>query len=128
MHFSVRPAQIIICYTLGMRIWDVEPVCLCRAHLLGEHRELHALWTILSENRSGYMAHPETKRWIGKLAALYNRHEILVREMERRGYIHKSPLDKTLAVGKDVQDEFVHTLSEQMALLKNKPCECPVAL
>jgi hypothetical protein len=27
---------------LEMRIWDIEPRKLCRNHLLGEHRELHA--------------------------------------------------------------------------------------
>ncbi|HEX6642404.1 MAG TPA: pyrimidine dimer DNA glycosylase/endonuclease V, partial [Thermoanaerobaculia bacterium] len=37
-----------------MRIWDVDPAELCRAHLLGEHRELHAIWTILTQDRRGY--------------------------------------------------------------------------
>lgn len=27
-----------------MRIWDLSPKRLCRNHLLGEHRELHAIW------------------------------------------------------------------------------------
>lgn len=30
-----------------MRIWDIHPSLLCRKHLLGEHRELHAIWSIL---------------------------------------------------------------------------------
>ena len=34
-----------------MRVWDVSPKELCRAHLLGEHRELHAIWTILTQTR-----------------------------------------------------------------------------
>ncbi len=46
-----------------MRIWDIEPVRLCRAHLLGEHRELHGLWNILT----------------------------LVQEMKNRGYDHSCP-------------------------------------
>ena len=62
-----------------MRIWDLPPSLLCRQHLLGEHRELHGLWRILTENRQGYAHHPETRRWRGKLAALYQRHEALTR-------------------------------------------------
>jgi len=68
-----------------MRIWDVDPVCLCRSHLLGEHGELHALWSILTQNKRGFADHPEIRRWRGKLAALYRRHEALVEEMTRRG-------------------------------------------
>ena len=67
-----------------MRIWDVEPRELCRAHLLGEHRELHGLWNILTLGKTGYSRHPETLRWAGRLAALYARHEALVHEMQRR--------------------------------------------
>jgi hypothetical protein len=58
-----------------MRIWDLEPRFLCDRHLLGEHRELHAIWTILTLGRRGYANHPETRRWRGRLAALYARHE-----------------------------------------------------
>jgi sugar lactone lactonase YvrE len=60
-----------------MRIWDVPPSLLCRQHLLGEHRELHGLWRIITEDRQGYAKHPETRRWRGKLAALYERHDAL---------------------------------------------------
>src|SRR5690242_19580 len=96
-----------------MRIWDIAPKHLCRKHLLGEQRELHAIWTILTTDKKGYIHHPETKRWVGKLAALYKRHEEQVKEMERRNYHHHSPLDKRLATGKSIQDEFVNTLDEQ---------------
>lgn len=82
-----------------MRIWDVEPGELCRRHLLGEHRELHGLWNILTRGLRGYSFHPETRRWEGKLGALYWRHEALVREIKRRGYRHASPLDPELATG-----------------------------
>lgn len=82
-----------------MRIWDVPPAELDRQALLGEHRELHAIWTILTENRSGYRRHPEVLRWTGRLGALFRRHEALVAEMERRGYRHRSPLDEGRARG-----------------------------
>ena len=107
-----------------MRIWDVDPAELCRKHLLGEHLELHALWTILTQDRRGYRSHPETKRWEGKLAALYHRHEALVAEMAARGYAHKSPLDPTLATGSAVQDAFVDDVPAQRRLLEAKPCSC----
>lgn|GEM_PF-502121 len=76
-----------------MRIWDVPPGELDRQALLAEHRELHAVWTILADGRKGYRRHPEVVRWQGRLGALYRRHETLVAEMVRRGYRHASPLD-----------------------------------
>jgi pyrimidine dimer DNA glycosylase len=109
-----------------MRIWDVEPRVLCRAHLLGEHRELHAVWAVLTEDRRGYRRHPETLRWEGRLRALAHRHELLVAEMTRRGFVHRSPLDTALAAGADVQTEFVDPPERQLALLRAKPCACPI--
>jgi hypothetical protein len=107
-----------------LRIWDVDPALLCRKHLLGEHRELHGLWNILLLNKRGYAAHPETKRWVGKQAALFNRHESLVAEMIRRGYVHASPLDKTHATGNAVQDAFVDPPEKQLEILRQKACDC----
>jgi hypothetical protein len=107
-----------------MRIWDVDPALLCRRHLLGEHRELHGLWNILVHGKMGYSAHPETRRWKGKLAALHRRHEMLVDEMRRRGYQHASPLPRELATGSAAQDVLITPLDEQLVLLRSKPCEC----
>jgi hypothetical protein len=107
-----------------MRIWDVSPDELCRKHLLGEHRELHGLWNILTQGKVGYSRHPETLRWIGKEAALYARHEALVYEMTRRGYNHETPLDQSLALGGSVQDKFINSIKEQRELLRDKSCPC----
>jgi hypothetical protein len=120
-----------------MRIWDIHPKHLCRKHLLGEHRELHGLWNILTKHkvsggparteadlRGGYSKHPETLRWVGKEKALYVRHEALVKEFLARGYKHHTPLSKKLALGKANQNDFINTAKEQKAILKNKPCEC----
>jgi len=109
-----------------MRVWDINTKCLCRKHLLAEHRELHGLWNILTKHKGkgGYSRHPETLRWVGKTRALYNRHEALVKEFERRGYKHHTPLDKKLAKGSTKQSVFINTLKEQKSLLKNKSCEC----
>ena len=109
-----------------MRIWDIHTKHLCRKHLLGEHRELHGLWNIITKygGKGGYSQHPETKRWIGKAGALRKRHEDLVREMEKRGYRHNSLLEKKLAKGKQTQNIFIHTPKEQKEILRNKNCEC----
>jgi hypothetical protein len=107
-----------------MRIWDLPPKALCRRHLLGEHVELHALWSILTKGKKGYARHPETLRWKGKLMALYLRHELLVSEMEKRRYHHQSPLDKELATGSAVQDEYVDSISDQRRILLKKGCGC----
>lgn len=110
-----------------MRIWDIPVQDLCKKHLSGEHLELHALYSIISLNKKGYRNHPETKRWEGKLAALYKRHEEQVVEMQKRGWKHNSPLDKKYATGKSFQDEYVHTVSEQIEILRGKNCDCQVS-
>ena len=79
---------------------------------------------IITKHKKGYAHHPETMRWRGKLTALYSRHSLLVNEMLKRGYNHKSNLDVILANDKSIQDVFVNTIAEQEIILKNKDCEC----
>ncbi|MBN2831496.1 MAG: pyrimidine dimer DNA glycosylase [Candidatus Omnitrophica bacterium] len=107
-----------------MRIWDIEPKRLCRNHLLGEHRELHAIWIIITKGKKGYSRHPETLRWKGKLKALYLRHERLVKELKRRGYSHRSNLEKRRATGSPKQKVFVDSYNRQLTILRNKKCKC----
>ena len=108
-------------------MWDLPCEILCRQHLLGEHREIHAIWSVLTKNKKGYRSHPETLRWKGKLLALYYRHEYTVSEMKRRGYMHDSPLDKSLAVGqKGRQTTFIDVPASQREILHQKKCECKV--
>lgn len=111
-----------------MRIWDITVECLCRQHLLGEHREVHGLWNILTKHdgKGGYSVHPETKRWVGKLAALYQRHQQLEKEIETRGYQHRSTLDKSLAKDSEIQDVYINSLDEQREILQGKDCDCPL--
>ena len=109
-----------------MRIWDIRPEKLCRKHLLAEHSELHALWSVITNKKKGFSKHPETLRWKGKLRALYLRHQELVKEMERRGYKHRSPLDARLARGKSKQDKYVDSPRKQAEILKKKKCGCRV--
>ncbi|HEX9757869.1 MAG TPA: pyrimidine dimer DNA glycosylase/endonuclease V [Nitrospiria bacterium] len=103
-----------------MRIWDIPPISLCRQHLLGEHRELHAIWSILINGKKGYRNHPETLRWVGALNGLYQRQRFLVKEFERRGYRHHSPLDKEKAGGKIKPQFTIDTPARQKKLLQKK--------
>ena len=74
-----------------MRMWMLPPESLCRRHLLGEHVELHMLLGAMKRGKNlrgfleGGLADPRR---------LYERHEQLAREMERRGYRHRSPMDE----------------------------------
>lgn len=78
-----------------MRIWDVPAGYLNRQSLLGEHRELHGLRSILVEGKTGYALHPETLRWVGCLNGLAQRHAWLVAEMRLRGYVDRSPIRRS---------------------------------
>ena len=75
-----------------MRIWDIDPGFLNDMSLLGEHRELHGVYTIITQGKKGYSRHPETLRWVDHLPALALRHRLLVSEMDLRGFRHNSPL------------------------------------
>lgn len=108
-----------------MRIWDVAPQLLCRSHLLGEHRESHAVFAVISGSKRGYGDHPETKRWVGKLPALARRHALVADEMERRGYRHASPMRSR--AGSLIQRARLLSIGEQIARLSEKPCTCPVS-
>lgn len=75
-----------------MRIWDINPGYLNRQSLLGEHRELHGIVSILVNGKRGYARHPETLRWVGHGWALRQRHALLAAEMALRGYTDRSPV------------------------------------
>lgn len=107
-----------------MRVWDVVPPLLCRAHLLGEHREIHAVFAVITRGSEGYSRHPETQRWVGKLPALAVRHAHVVAEMRSRGYRHASPMRATR--GSKVQRSRLLSRDGQLARLRAKPCPCPL--
>ena len=82
-----------------MRMWMVNPKNMCRKHLLGEHVELHMLVGSIKKKQSlqGFI-----KNKLIDTSKIQARHDALVKEMERRGYNHKSPLtyDDKLNLGK----------------------------
>ena len=102
-----------------MRIWDIHPGYLNRQSLLGEHRELHGLLSILTNGKKGYSRHPETLRWVGRERALARRHILLVREMVLRGFTDRTPVE--LCGGEDRWPEtYVDSPDRQFALLADK--------
>jgi uncharacterized protein YbgA (DUF1722 family) len=75
-----------------VRVWDINPGYLNRQSLLGEHRELHAIVSIIRNNKNGYSRHPETLRWLDFGWALNQRHKLLAAEMNLRGYVDITPV------------------------------------
>lgn len=73
-----------------MRMWMVEPKIMCMKHLLGEHVELHMFHGTLKKggNINGYVL-----KGLVEPFSIPRRHIELVREMERRGYKHKTALE-----------------------------------
>lgn len=107
-----------------MRVWDIPPSKLCRQHLLGQHRELHAIHSILTNGKRGYRNHPEVKRWDGSLAALRFKHEVTADEMMYRGYKHHSPLPQESAAV--IFPEPWESAAVQVEKLKAKGCACSI--
>ena len=102
-----------------MRVWDIHPGYLNRQSLLGEHRELHGLVSILVNGKKGYSQHPETLRWVGYGWALKQRHKELGCEMKLRGYKDKSPV-RTRSNHGQWPTEYIDEPHIQIKLLKEK--------
>ena len=69
----------------------MDPKVLCTKHLLGEHVEMHMFVGTIVRGKSitGFI-----KTGLVEVHSIAKRHERLVREMERRGFEHKSPLPR----------------------------------
>ena len=104
----------------------VNPRFLCRNHLLGEHHELHYLHNWLKEKK-------QIDGWIKtdclEPLSIFDRHDVLVREMERRQYKHKSPLNTGIVFGLFTHlpnESFWHKINREQSLqlLKDRCQEC----
>lgn len=102
-----------------MRVWDLHPGYLSRQSLLGQHAEIHALYSVLTGGGRGYSFHPETLRWQNHLDLLINRHDTTVKEMRLRGFNHASPL-KSPGLASSGKAGYVDPPARQVALLKEK--------
>lgn len=107
-----------------MRIWDINPGYLNRQSLLGEHRELHGIVSIIVNGKKGYSKHPETLRWVGYGWALKMRHELLAAEMSLRGFNEKTPVLTTSNEGIFNEgvwpEKYIDAPREQFTLLAAK--------
>ena len=72
-----------------MRMWMVDPHSMCTKHLSGEHVELHMVAGWLRRGR-------RVDGWVDtnclEPLSIARRHAALAREMNRRGWDHRSPL------------------------------------
>lgn len=110
-----------------MRIWMVEPETMCRKHLLGEHLELHMFIGTMRKGRSlnGFLQNN-----LCEPLSIVKRHDLLVNEMERRGYAHKSPLCETelqsllKSYGDTIQIDKVVDVASSRVDLHNRCNEC----
>lgn len=102
-----------------MRIWDINPGYLNRQSLLGEHRELHGIVSIIKNHKKGYSNHPETLRWMGYGWALRQRHRLLAAEMSLRGYTDHSPVNLRSNV-EQWPETFIDLPHLQFELLRHK--------
>jgi hypothetical protein len=46
--------------------------------------------------------------------------------MNKRGYNHKSPLNKDLVAGDRIQNYMVDSIEEKINILRNKNCKCKI--
>jgi len=104
-----------------MRVWDIHPGYLSTRSLLGEHAEIHALYSIISKKKSGYSMHPETRRWTGHVEFLILRHDLIWKEMALRGFKHNSPCPSVENIeGKINHVPYIDLPEAQFEILRKK--------
>lgn len=75
-----------------MRMWMINPKLLCIKHLLGEHGEIH-------KHRHNFVKRHSIKGRIDVVVeiepeSMKKRHDVLAKEMLRRGFNHQSPYEQ----------------------------------
>lgn len=114
-----------------MRVWDIHPGYLSRQSLLGQHAEIHAVHAVIIDQKKGYSAHPETRRWRDNLGLLKRVHDLTVLEMKLRGFNHNSPFPENYFYKEEFyrQEEAVEEVNvpiyvdrpaEQVMILREK--------
>ncbi|MGB8196515.1 MAG: pyrimidine dimer DNA glycosylase/endonuclease V [Acidimicrobiales bacterium] len=90
----------------------MDPALLCRKHLLGEHVECHMFRGSLLKGRSlqGFLA-----SGLLDSRVLARRHDQLAKEMNRRGYLHASPLPRDFDASAAAGDVDVATALQELA-------------
>lgn len=100
-----------------VRIWCVPVEALDRQHLLGEHHELHTIFSVLHNHLKGFSKHTQTLRFKPHISQLVDRHYQQIQEMLKRGYNHHiHPLDLIMFSLKP--EPYVYTKAEMKEDLK----------
>jgi hypothetical protein len=79
-----------------MRMWATDPSKMCRQHLVAEHRELHMLSGTMQSGKgpSALYVNGLARQQLLIPDQVEYRHDLLVDEMLRRGYRHKTPMPR----------------------------------
>lgn len=107
-----------------MRMWMINPELLCRSHLLGEHSEIHRALGNLQH--TGTWAKNLSQKGYLEPQNFKERHNLLVKEMLRRGYKHNSPLEYNgvkLPYGKVDPERSILDLLDRCENCKNRIME-----
>ena len=100
-----------------MRMWNVDPKMMCTKHLLGEHVEMHMFVGSIVKGVSmkGYI-----QGGLIETQKLLERHNDLAAELERRGFLHQSPLRSDF----DIEPAGVVNIEANLAELARRCPEC----
>jgi hypothetical protein len=90
-----------------MRMWKVYPGVMCRNHLLGEHLEMHMFASAIKNGKriDGYI-----RNGLVEIHNIVNRHNLLVREMNNRGWNHKTPMTNIDLLTNNNQYRYKNTI------------------
>ena len=72
-----------------IRMWAVHPNVMCKRHLMEEHNNLHKFVSMIK--RDSDLTRYKEKRFIDP-KALPHRHGLIIKEFQKRGIKHSSPL------------------------------------
>jgi len=106
-----------------MRMWMIDPKLLCQKHLLGEHGEIH-------KHRHNFVKqHSITKRVSPVVQiepnAMETRHDVLAKEILRRGMNHQSPFVQPSVAYLPVAEQLaVVDTQNSLRDLSNRCLEC----
>lgn len=108
-----------------MRQWQINPIIMCRKHLMGEHVEHHMFWGSMKKKLSmrGYLDNN-----LLEPLSLLERHDTLVAEMLRRGYNHHTPLDFDLQTIQYLGQIDINTKINRASARNDLLSRCPLCV
>ena len=110
-----------------MRMWMQEPKMLCRKHLLGSHVEIHMF---IGSIRKGISMKGYIEKNLLEPESLKPYHDELVKEMESRGWNHKTPVSfwEDIEVENRIDDKIFYHKIDRYEAFKELVTRCPECL